>query len=84
LDRPIAIACFLLVTFLPLLPLLSFPSFMAFISVSTLLLAAGEYFRAEGFLAVVFFFAVVVAILISPQGIRWRGPALQLHVAGDL
>jgi hypothetical protein len=43
-DSPIAIACFLLFTFLPL-PLFSLPSFISFISVSTLLLAPLLYLR---------------------------------------
>src|ERR1035437_3134494 len=59
LERPIAMACFLLVTFLPL-PDLSVPSFLSFISVSTLLPAAGEYFRADDFLPAGFFFALPV------------------------
>jgi hypothetical protein len=46
-DNPIAIACFGLVTFLPLRPLFSLPCFIAFISVSTLLPAAGLYFRVD-------------------------------------
>jgi hypothetical protein len=49
-----AMACFLLVTFLPL-PLLSFPSCISCISVSTLLPAAGEYLRVDDCLAAVFF-----------------------------
>jgi hypothetical protein len=57
LDSPMAIACFLSVTFLPLRPLLSLPSFIAFISVSTSLEAPGEYFRVEDFFAVDFFAA---------------------------
>jgi hypothetical protein len=52
-DNPIAIACFLLVTFLPLRPLFNFPCFIARISLSTLFPAAGEYLRVD-FLAVVF------------------------------
>jgi hypothetical protein len=55
-DSPMAMACFLLVTFLPLRPDLSVPFFLAFISVSTLLLAAGEYFRPDDFLAELFLF----------------------------
>lgn len=35
-DKPIATACFLLVTFLPLFPLLSFPSFISCIAFPTL------------------------------------------------
>src|ERR1019366_4649225 len=74
LERPMAMACFLLVTFLPL-PDLSVPSFLSFISVSTLLPAAGEYFRADNFLPAVFFFALLefffaaflVAILYPPR-----------------
>lgn len=40
-----AIACFLLVTFLPLLPLLSLPRLNSCISRSTLFCALGPYFR---------------------------------------
>src|SRR3954447_7689174 len=46
-----AIACLGLVTFLPLRPDLSLPSFISLISVSTFLLAEGEYFRPEDFFA---------------------------------
>ncbi len=46
-DNPIAIACFGFVTFFPLRPLFSLPCFIAFISRSTLLPAAGLYFRVE-------------------------------------
>jgi hypothetical protein len=68
-----ATACFGSVTFLPLLPLLSFPCFIAFISVSTLFEAAGEYFRADDFFALLFFALAVVAIvtlLVDPI-FRW-------------
>jgi hypothetical protein len=61
-DNPMAMACFLLVTFLPLRPLLSLPLFMARISLSTLFPAAGEYFRVDFFLPADFFFVVLVAI----------------------
>src|SRR3954468_16611911 len=44
-----AIACLGFVTFLPLRPDLSLPSFISRISVSTFLLAEGEYFRPEDF-----------------------------------
>jgi hypothetical protein len=54
-DNPMAIACLRLVTFLPLRPDLSLPLFISLISVSTLLPAAGEYFRPEEFLAEDFF-----------------------------
>jgi hypothetical protein len=79
-ESPIAIACFGLVTFLPLRPDLSFPAFISRISVSTFLLAEGEYFLVEDFLelplflpalfleAVDFFFAAfLVAISILPR-----------------
>ncbi len=49
LERPMAIACFLLVTFLSLSLLRNLPSFLAFISVSTFLLADFEYFRFDDF-----------------------------------
>ncbi len=51
-ERPIAIACFGLVTFLPLLPDLSLPRFISCISVSTDFEAAGLYFRPLLFFAV--------------------------------
>ena len=54
-----AIACFLLVTFLLLRPDLSWPFFIAFISVSTLFPAAGEYFLPEAFFADDFFALVL-------------------------
>jgi len=44
-DKPIAIACFLLFTFLPL-PLLSVPSFLSCIALRTFFDAALEYLRA--------------------------------------
>lgn len=47
-DRPIAIACFLLFTFLPL-PLFSLPLLNSCISRSTFLPAEGEYLRDEDF-----------------------------------
>jgi hypothetical protein len=47
-DKPIAIACFLLFTFLPL-PLFSLPLLNSYISLSTFLPAEGEYLRDEDF-----------------------------------
>jgi hypothetical protein len=47
-ERPIAIACFLLFTFLPL-PLFSLPLLNSRISLSTFLPAEGEYLRDEVF-----------------------------------
>lgn len=44
-----AIACFGFVTFLPLRPDFSFPCFISRISLSTFLLADGEYLRPEDF-----------------------------------
>ena len=61
-DKPMAIACFLLVTFFPLRPLLSCPFFLSLISVATSLLADLEYLRAELFFVVDFF---VPAFLIA-------------------
>ena len=52
-DRPIAIACFLLVTFLPLRPLRSVPFLRRFIADSTLLLAAFPYFLPPDFFAAI-------------------------------
>jgi len=74
-DNPIAIACFLLVTLLPLRPLFNFPCFIARISRSTLFPAAGEYLRVDllllvDFFSVVFFFDVLGAIA-SPCQVRW-------------
>ncbi len=50
-----AIACFGFVTFFPLRPDFNLPCFISFISVSTFLLAEGEYFRPEDFFEDVFF-----------------------------
>src|SRR6266568_4387833 len=50
-----AIACFGLVTFLPLRPDLSFPFFISFISVSTFFPEDGEYLRVEDFFEADFF-----------------------------
>lgn len=62
-ESPMAMACLGFFTFLPLRPDLSWPFFISLISVSMLLLAAGEYFRPEDFfvlalLRVVLFFAL--------------------------
>lgn len=46
-----AMACFRLVTFLPLRPLFSFPRFISCISFFTCLPAAGLYFLLEDFFA---------------------------------
>ena len=51
-DRPIAIACFLLLTFFPERPDLSVPCFCLCIARLTLLDAVGPYFRFETFLAI--------------------------------
>jgi hypothetical protein len=65
-----AIACFGFVTFLPLRPDLRVPRFISFISVSTFLLAEGEYFWPEVFLLRLFvelldFFLVTIVALSS-------------------
>jgi hypothetical protein len=62
-ERPMAMACFLLVTFLPLRPDLSWPFFNAFISVLTLFPAAGEYFLPEAFFADDFFAPVLFLVV---------------------
>src|SRR5579859_931770 len=79
LDSPIAIACFGFFTFLPLRPDLSWPFFMAFISVSTLLPAAGEYFRRADFFADDFFFAAFLVAIVILLRIRWSSDSSQLH-----
>lgn len=50
-ESPIAIACFRLVTFLPLPPLRSVPLLRRFMAASTLLLAALPYFLPPDFFA---------------------------------
>jgi hypothetical protein len=67
-----AMACFGFVTFLPLRPDLSVPRFISFISVSTFLLAEGEYFRPEVFLLMLFlalldFVLVAIFVLLESQ-----------------
>jgi hypothetical protein len=73
-ERPIAMACLRLFTFLPLRPLFSFPRFISCISVLTCSLAEGPYLRVdflvdffvEDFFAVffeLFFAAFFVAII---------------------
>lgn len=57
-ERPMAIACFLLFTFLPLRPLFNLPCFISRISVSMFLLALGEYLRLDFFFDEDFFAAV--------------------------
>jgi hypothetical protein len=54
-ERPMAIACLGFFTFLPLRPDFSLPCFISRISVSTFLLAEGEYLRPEDFFEDVFF-----------------------------
>jgi hypothetical protein len=63
-DKPIAIACFRLVTFFPLRPDLSLPFFIAFISRSTDEEALGLYFLVLDFFAAFFaaFFFVAIAL----------------------
>jgi hypothetical protein len=51
-ESPIAIACFLLLTFRPDLPLLSVPAFRFFMARSTFFDAPLEYFRFFAFLAI--------------------------------
>jgi hypothetical protein len=51
-ESPIAIACFLLLTFLPDLPLLSVPAFRFFMARPTFFAAPLEYFRFFAFLAI--------------------------------
>jgi hypothetical protein len=63
-ESPIAMACFRLVTFLPLRPDLRVPFFISFISLSTFLPAEGEYFRVEDFFALVDFFLAVFLVAI--------------------
>jgi hypothetical protein len=66
-----AMACFLLVTFLPLRPLLSFPFFMARISRSTLFAAAGEYFRVDFFFPAEFFLVDLTAIATPSSLVKY-------------
>lgn len=62
-ERPIAIACFRLVTFFPLRPLFSVPLFFSRITRATFFCAFGLYFLPpEDFLEELFF----VAIELSP------------------
>ena len=64
-ESPIAMACFGLVTFLPLRPDLSRPFFIAFISVSTFFPAEGEYLLVVDFFWEVFFAPVLfLAVLL--------------------
>jgi hypothetical protein len=67
-----AMACFGFVTFFPLRPDFSVPRFISFISVSTFLLAEGEYFRPEVFFLLLFvalldFFLVAIVLLLEGQ-----------------
>src|SRR6185436_7224358 len=52
-ERPIAIACFRLVTFLPLRPLFKVPLFFSRITFSTFSLAFFEYFAIQIFLSLI-------------------------------
>jgi hypothetical protein len=58
-ERPMAMACFGFVTFLPLRPLFNLPRFISCISVSTCFAAEGPYLRVDLFAA----FFVAIAIL---------------------
>lgn len=73
-----AMACFGFVTFLPLRPDLSVPRFISFISVSTFLLAEGEYFWPEDFFLPLLFLALLdfflVAIFVLSSTVRWLIP----------
>jgi hypothetical protein len=51
-ERPIAIACFLLLTFFPDLPLFSVPDLRFFMARPTFFAAPLEYFRFFAFLAI--------------------------------
>lgn len=55
-ERPIAIACFLLVTFLPLPPDFNVPRFRSCMALSTFLLVATLVFREVFVLAAIVFF----------------------------
>jgi hypothetical protein len=58
-ERPIAMACLRLVTFLPLRPLFSLPSFISRISSRTFSPARGLYFLApDDFFEELFFIAI--------------------------
>src|SRR6185503_6753402 len=61
-ERPIAIACFRLVTFLPLRPLLSVPFLRFFITRSTSFEALLEYLRA-----ILFLLACAVTKYLPPE-----------------
>lgn len=63
-ERPMAMACFRLVTFLPLRPLFSVPFFFSCMARSTFLLAFGPYFLPPEDLCDFF---VAIAILPSPE-----------------
>src|SRR6266542_1595926 len=63
-ERPIAIACLRLVTFLPLLPLFSFPLFFSCMAFSTLSPAFFEYFAIVYDL--IFVFVLIVGDAITP------------------
>jgi len=63
-DKPIAMACLRLVTFLPLRPLFSLPCFISCIARSTLLCALRPYFRPLDFLpGIKFYYWTCVTII---------------------
>jgi hypothetical protein len=66
-DNPIAIACFLLLTFLPDRPLRKVPDLRFFMARPTLLAAAFEYFRFFAFFA---FFAILCSSRRAPSSAR--------------
>jgi hypothetical protein len=63
-DRPMAMACFRLVTFFPLRPDFNVPFFIAFISRSTDFPAFGLYFLPLDFLAELDFFAELFLLAV--------------------
>jgi hypothetical protein len=77
-ESPIAIACFLLLTFRPDLPLLSVPAFRFFMARPTFFVAPLEYFRFFAFLAIAPFlladFAQVTTVELA------AGPKVHFHL----
>jgi hypothetical protein len=64
-ERPMAIACFRLVTFFSLRPDLNFPCLISLISVSTFFPTDREYFRPDGSLEAVFFLLPLFVALLD-------------------
>jgi hypothetical protein len=81
-ESPIAIACFLLLTFLPDLPLLSVPALRFFMARPTFFAAPLEYLRFFAFFA---FLAIALILCWFAEASRLElGVRLKVHSLMDI